>query len=450
MKIKRFFAPDIRQAIRMVREEQGPDAVILSNRSVEGGVEIVSAVDYDEEEIRSAAPVQNRNSEKGDQVPQSVTTSEHPAKNHYRTDPDVKRFARPSYLNLKKSSADSPKPSSAASASPESTRLRKADSRPIRDDLLVQMHEELRSLRHMMLSQFTELAWERLRHRKPTQTALLRRLFAFGLSPNLCHKVVDEIGDDEDLERAWMMSVQSIIRRIPIVEDDLLAHGGIFALVGPTGVGKTTTIAKLAARYALRHGHRHIALVTTDCYRIGAHEQLHNYGRILDVPVRVAANADELHEILNSFSDRRLILIDTAGMSQRDMRLAEQFRTLGRDDLSVRPYLVIAATTQSCSLDQILPVYRGLGLEGCVLTKVDETARLGDSLSVIIEQNLPMAFFGDGQRVPEDLHPARAHTVVDYAVRLYQRNFSEYEFEDDSMAVAFGGLALNAHISVTS
>jgi flagellar biosynthesis protein FlhF len=183
-----------------------------------------------------------------------------------------------------------------------------------------------------------------------------------------------------------------------------MAQGGVVALVGPTGVGKTTSVAKIAARYAMRHGYDQVALVTTDSYRIAAHEQLRTYARILGVPVRVANDADELRTTLDNLADRSLVLIDTAGMSQRDRRLAEQFHTLVTGAPTVQTYAVLAANTQPGGLDETVHAFRGAELDGCVLTKIDESTSLGPALSTIIEQSLPLAFLSDGQRVPEDLH----------------------------------------------
>ncbi|MFW6191077.1 MAG: AAA family ATPase, partial [Thiohalospira sp.] len=185
---------------------------------------------------------------------------------------------------------------------------------------------------------------------------------------------------------------------------DVMAQGGVVALVGPTGVGKTTSVAKIAARYAMRHGYDQVALVTTDSYRIAAHEQLRTYARILGVPVRVANDADELRTTLDNLADRSLVLIDTAGMSQRDRRLAEQFHTLVTGAPTVQTYAVLAANTQPGGLEETVHAFRGAELDGCVLTKIDESTGLGPALSTIIDQSLPLAFLSDGQRVPEDLH----------------------------------------------
>lgn len=216
------------------------------------------------------------------------------------------------------------------------------------------------------------------------------------------------------------------------------------ALIGPTGVGKTTTVAKLAARFALRHGQRQVALITTDSYRIGAHEQLRNYAQIMGIPMQVAGDRDELSSAIKSLYGKRLVLIDTAGMSQRDVRLSERLCTLGGGSPPVKNYLVLSAMAQSAVLNETIRAFQQVKLTGCILTKLDETASLGGALSAIIQHQLPVAYVSDGQRVPEDIHLARAHNLVARAVTFMRQN--NQVPEEESMALAFGGAAVNVHL----
>ncbi len=216
----------------------------------------------------------------------------------------------------------------------------------------------------------------------------------------------------------------------------------IVALVGATGVGKTTTVAKLAARYMLRHGANRVALVTTDSFRIGAHQQLRTYGKILGLPVYIANDADELRTTLEGLRDKDLVLIDTAGMSQRDLRLNEQFELLRQSSRQlssqIQSYAVLSTTTQRVALDETLRALEQVELSGCILTKTDETVALGEALSVVRRHRLPVAYVCDGQRVPEDIHPARAAKLVSQAVALMRRYETELP-EEDEMAIAFAG-----------
>jgi len=207
-----------------------------------------------------------------------------------------------------------------------------------------------------------------------------------------------------------------LVKVLPIAEDNLLETGGIAALVGPTGVGKTTTIAKLAARFILKHGSSQVALITTDNYRIGAHEQLNTYGRILDVPVRVASSAQELSHLINDFADKRLILIDTAGMSQRDMKLVEQINTLQQNELSIRSYLVMSAATEYKAMNAVIKAFAVFSPKASILTKLDEAVTIGSAISSIIEHNLPLSFVADGQQVPENIHSPHARSLIEHCV----------------------------------
>ncbi len=369
MKIKRFFAADIREAMRQVREEQGPDAVILSNRPVEGGVEIVAAVDYDESLV--------------------------------------------SDLSVTASAAAGDRPPAAG-----------GDARRVewsQDPALVQMRAELQTLRGLLEHELSGLAWGELARRHPQRTRLLQLLLGSGFSPVLSQQVAERVPEGGDFAQARRLALGLLARHLPLYEPDLLNHGGVVALLGPTGVGKTTTVAKLAARFALRHGAAQVALVTTDNYRIGAHAQLHTYARVMDVPMRVARDRDELAATLKSLEGRRLILIDTAGMSPRDLRLAEQFTVIRQAGAPIAPLLVLSATTQLQALLETVEVFGRVRPAGCILTKLDEATQLGAVLSAVIQKRLPVAFTSDGQRVPEDLHPARAHGLISRCVALSQR-----------------------------
>ncbi|HWQ94674.1 MAG TPA: flagellar biosynthesis protein FlhF [Gammaproteobacteria bacterium] len=427
MKIKRFFASDMRQAIRQVRDELGSDAVILSNRSMEDGIELVAAIEYDAALFNEMGGTRSITQE-------SVALSKPVA------EPAVRK---------------SPKqiPAAAVAAQPESRVERVETQRPAgrgsilwaQEPALVEMNEEIKTLRELLQEQLSGLAWGDLGRRHPLRAKLLRRLMELGLSPALSLRISDTLAGDLDFDQAWRHALGVLAHQLQVTNDDILSEGGVVALVGPTGVGKTTTIAKLAARYALRHGPNRVALVTTDNYRIGAHEQLRTFGRILGVPVRIAMNHEELHNALLGLRDKPLVLIDTAGMSQRDVRLSEQFALLngsGADRIPVKTYLVMSTTTALPGLNEVARAYQGVKLHGCILSKLDETTSLGPALSVSIEQELPVAYVNTGQRVPEDMQPARAHSLVIRSVSIMQH--SGENIEDESLELAFGGLAAHA------
>jgi flagellar biosynthesis protein FlhF len=416
MKVKRFFAPDMRQAIRLVREEQGPDAVILSNRQVDGGIEIIASVDYDESllERESVKSVQPETSPAQDKAAEPVAT--HKAADTYT------RNAQPAARD---------------------TSMHRSSVDWSQDPSIVAMRDEIRQLRGLLEDQLAHLAWGDMKRREPLHADVMRRLSSMEINSRLVERISAPAVHARDKEHAWQLAMAELAASVPVAEEDFLDQGGIVALVGSTGVGKTTSIAKLAARYVLRHGQRHVALVTTDSYRIGAHEQLMTYGRLLGVPVQVASDHNELRSTLNSLSDKRLVLIDTAGMSQRDVRLTEQFATLADTGLPIRTLLVLSATVHPSVLDETIRAFSGVPLDGAILTKLDEAASLGGVLSAIIEQQLPLRFVANGQRVPEDIQIARVNELVQQATVLA----SVHELPPESvMAETFGGCRANVHV----
>ncbi len=430
MKINRFFAKDMRQAIQKVRKALGPDAVILSNKSVDGGVELIAAIDYDESSIMAAAVDAPSPSEQPSVSPQASVVAPPPA---VVADLSKKRAeAEPLSSIIKQKTVEQPK-------TPPKPPVEHGQ-----DPMLLEMRQEMQALRRMMENELSELTWHNMGEHKPNTQELLRRLMNIGLSPDICRDVVSKLDDIDDIDKAWRKALHCLASELPIAAEDILEQGGAIAVVGPTGVGKTTTVAKLAARFCLRYGSRNVALITTDNFRIGAREQLNTYARILDVPVRSAGTVEELNSALNAFCNKRLILIDTAGMSQRDVQLSEQLSMLKAGNQSVRSILALPATTQQISLEQAIKAFSAVRLDACILTKMDEAASIGGVLSAVIHSKLPIAFTTDGQKVPEDLQLARPHSLVSRAVALSQEMA---ESQDDGyLALALGGARVHAHV----
>ena len=287
-----------------------------------------------------------------------------------------------------------------------------------------EMRKEMKDMRALLDAKLSGISHLPQGNEQPLRQKLLDGLLECGVSKNLAGKIANRLGSHKQFETAWLKSQEMLARVLPIAEDRLLEQGGIAALVGSTGVGKTTTIAKLAAQFILKHGSRDIALITTDNYRIGAHEQINTYGKILDVPVRVAGDAEELHEHIHSFSDKRLILIDTAGMSQRDLRLAEQLKTLQHGDLPIQSYLVMSATTQYKAALEIMDAFQMLEPQATILTKFDEAASKATALSALIERRMALAFVTDGQQVPEDIYMPDAESLIQQCLQM--KNDDQY------------------------
>ncbi len=414
MKIKRFFAEDVRKAINKVRNELGPDAVILSNGQVKGGIEIVAAIDYDESLL--FAETETGTSRESEVTEAEIETSSQEAVTEAGEQ-------RPQHKNRQPKIEWSQEPT------------------------LVEMRGELQNLRGLMENQLSSLAWGDFARRNPLHARLLGMFNAMGITPDLAKSIAEEAlnlsEQGNDFTYVWRNALGILASKIPVADDDIINNGGVFAMVGATGVGKTTMIAKLAARFALRHGTQHLALVTLDNYRIGGHDQLRTYGRIIGVPVHVASDTASLTQTLKDLSDKRLVLIDTSGMSQRDIRLNEQLSTLYDSSPRIKSYLVMSATTQYSGLDEIARAYRDIELAGSMITKLDESTNLGSAVSIAIKQKLPIAFLGDGQRVPEDIHIARAANLTNRCVTI-MKNSGQLP-DKESMAEVFGGIAANAY-----
>ena len=490
MKIKRFFAADIRQAMRMVKEELGADAVIMSNRPVDGGIEIVAARDFDEQSIHNklqeqAAEQKEAPADKTKKIvlpnfdaakkrlqlldsqrKQSAVASifEQPVRSHrlpadrdtstvpgsrsprFPTDCDTPAIpgsrqnidqyvGYAEKIQLRRKSEMTTAKVNASIGKEEPLKNVKPPEKPVNlsDKLLMEMSKELKYLRTAMDTKLANISWAQNSQTTPVRTDLLQRLAGMSISKKLSVMIANHFTDHSDVELVFAKAQEMLVKVLPIAEDNLLETGGIVALIGPTGVGKTTTIAKLAAKFVLKHGSNQIALITTDNYRIGAYEQLNTYGRILDVPVRVASNAEELRDFINGFADKRLILIDTAGMNQRDMKLVEQINTLQQNELTIKSYLVMSAATEYKAMHAIIKAFALFSPQASILTKLDEAVTIGSALSSIIEHNLPLSFITDGQQVPEDIHNPQARSLIKNCVAelTAETDFSDFNNSDD-------------------
>jgi flagellar biosynthesis protein FlhF len=441
MKIKNYRAADMRQALRLVRDEQGPDAVILSSRRIQGGVEVVAAVDYDAQE-----GVDNYGR---DQEAIATPRAGELASPHIASSAaDTRSFAsatasRPngvperngvSHIPVGRSQhAAAPQPDFAALAQRLSAGQMSMSESPS------DMNEELRTLRRMLETQLATLAWNDLSRRSPIQTELLKQLTVLGLAHDLAAELVTQLPARLELAESQRLALALISRRIEVSDERWLDDGGVVAMVGPTGVGKTTLIAKLAARWVLRHGTRDIALISTDSMRIGAQEQIHTLGRLLGVPAYAIDGPAELADLLDHLDGHRLVLIDTAGYSQRDPRVAAELQTLAKASSRLETCLVLSAAAQAGAIEEAVERFAAAQPGTCALTKLDEATSLGGSISMLIRARLPLAYVSDGQRVPEDISPARAHQLVARAVELSKK--AGAEADEDLLRRRFGGVA---------
>ncbi|HBC58556.1 MAG TPA: flagellar biosynthesis protein FlhF [Gammaproteobacteria bacterium] len=462
MKIKRFFANDMRQALRQVREVMGPDAAILSTDKLEDGVEIIAAMDYDSKILASSRREQSHMAK---QAVSSSQTGGRELAEETASAPTTyeKRVAGTTYEDLAHRLAvddaqdaelddfDTPEvPPVVNAPHRESTSaIRQAlsglkiESNFGDSKTMDQLREEMQGLRDLMEQRFAGLAWGNLENNSPLRASLLRRLDLLGFEAEVATHLTDLEFASNDLDSAWQKVLNNLVDQLKEYPEDLTSHGGIVALVGPTGAGKTTTLAKLAARFSMKHGSESVALITTDCYRIAAHEQLRAYGRIMGIPVRVAEGLQALREQLNEAADKRLVLIDTAGMSQRDNRLREQLSMLRQASDQLQSMLVFPATSQALVLEETIEAFDALSPDGCMITKVDECTSLGGALSVAIRHQLSLAFMTDGQRVPEDIHRAVPVELVNRCIDVAKQ--SSNELNEEVLAKTYGSLIANAH-----
>jgi len=406
----------MRAALAQVRAEQGPDAVILSSRRGEDGIEVIAAVDYDEALFADA---------KRQRPAPIIATPQAPA-------PQPVPVAAP---------ASMPRPTPAAAPA----MAQRAPQRSAAPDMgYGAMQRELRDLRRVVETGLAGMTWSDKRLREPLQARVLEELSAMDIAPDVALALAALTPRRTSLENPSHIPLALLAKHLPIVNDPTCVSGGITAVVGPTGAGKTTTIAKLAARWCMQHGSEDLALVSTDGYRIGAREQLMTYARILGAPMHAANGAQELLRVLERLRSKKLILIDTAGMGPRDERLTEQLSALKYGASGARVLLALPAQAEGQALDEIVCAFVRVKPAACILTKVDEAASLGAAISTVLRHKLKIAYICNGQRVPEDLHASHLKRIwlVRAALALGQRSPSPRD--EAYFARNFGGAAAHA------
>ncbi|WP_036111230.1 MULTISPECIES: flagellar biosynthesis protein FlhF [Luteibacter] len=447
MKIKRFVAPDMRQAMRQVRDEQGPDAVILSTRRLDDGIEIIAALDYDEALVREAgfgvdlpprereeAPIRaRRDNDFAARIDQAKAA----------TAAAVERVTRgaPAPAAPQVANPNAPqRQSSAALAASVADVVRAATVAPnhnANSDAAVNgVRAEINSLREMLEVQLSTLAWNQMDRDQPLRARVLREMTRLGIDGDVARALCAELPPGMTAEQARYLPLGILSRNIRTSGRNAdTAGSAVTALVGTTGVGKTTTIAKLAARAVLRHGASNVALISADQYRIGAGAQLEHYGRLLGVRVYNAHDAQSLRNVLLQLRGKHTVLIDTAGLAGNDPKLQQQFDTL-RAMTEVRVCLVLAANAQAQAIDNAIRAYAPLAPQTAILTKLDEAPLIGGALSAVIRHGLPLDYSTDGQRVPEDIASADARKLVCLAAQLVKQRTDEPD--DAILADRFG------------
>ncbi len=500
MKVKRIFAPDMRQAMKRVRDEIGPNAIIVSNHRIAGGIEVVAAHEQDfelaqsqfkedrhvrsrrESQIGILTGAKRRTPGSGSLAEAKVEAKNEVLKARGRSvseyvdqqsshkvgsgrnqqledssyDDDLEAILS-SLKKKKEGRRQQSDNSDAVAGSPQqmlemvngqnNSQFEENDSEfdadlvetksksklavggrdalVSSDDALIEnMQQEIKQLKKMLAGQLpgaykneensvaNSLVVNKLSHRfqQIGLDSVFEKRIRAGIDPGL------------DLNKAWRKSLAKLVDMVPIVNRDYIERGGMIAFLGPTGAGKTTTIGKLAAKYVLENGSAGVALVTTDSYRIAAHEQLKTFARILDVPVRVVDENNSLAEVLETLKNKKLVLIDTAGLGSGDESSREQGYMLESAPVNLKKLLVLSCSSQMQVLEDAYDCYSPLGLNGCVLTKVDESGNMGAALTLVTERNLPVVYVSSGQKIPDDIQSANKNDLVSRAVLVAQKS----------------------------
>ena len=464
MNIKRFFGKNSREALSMVRKALGEDAVILSNRAMNGGNEIMA---FKEEDMNNMIESQtDTHHSNGLDTPGNLSSKVQSSKydssepttllsllqNNRSQTPDsaVNKAAKIDMYDAVVKTA-SPQQTTAKVAttqtySPQIKNSQQADTQ------MSEMLNEMRNMRSVIESQLTTLSWGNIQQRDPSKSKILSILLSAGFSASLARQLAEKMPDNLTEEKAvtWVKSILAL--NLNTIENDteVLDQGGVFALIGPTGVGKTTTTAKLAARYVMKHGTKNLGLITTDAYRIGGHEQLRIYGKILGVMVHAVKDEADLKIALNELKNKHTILIDTVGVSQRDRMVAEQIAMLSNTNMPIKKLLCLNATSTGETLTDVIRAYKGKGLDGCLMTKLDEAATIGNALDVIIKEKLKLYYVANGQRVPEDIHLANKQYLIQHALKLSASSNQSFQFLNDELPFVMGDTVNAANASQLS
>ncbi|KGJ97036.1 flagellar biosynthesis protein FlhF [Colwellia psychrerythraea] len=486
MKIRRFVAKDMRTALAQIKEELGVDAVIMSNKKIPEGVELMAAVDYNQAVPPAEFPQNNiqatevqLGSPNSREVSSDVVSIGQANQPQGGTQASItndglseripadslsallnRQVQQPAHLQEAHQSAETTanavtieqqlkdftdrlthsKPNNSVPSQSENDHISAnistniayqsiATSSPLVADVnndvqvsshdLSKMQQEMASIRSLLEHQVSGLMWQDMAQKDPQRAVLVNRLLALGLNEQIADQIAGYVPEQSHEKQAWSQATQLIAQQINTTQNDIINRGGVVALVGPTGVGKTTTIAKLAAGFSQVHGSDQVALISTDTFRIAGFEQLATYGKIIGCQVSLAKNSQELDVLLQQYTKKKLILIDTAGMGQRDMRLAEQLTALvSNARVRIRNYLVLAANTQQGVMQENVDRFKKVPLSGCIYTKLDESISIGEIITTSIQNGLPIGYLTDGQRVPEDIKVANAEKLVTLADKM--------------------------------
>ena len=464
MNIKRFFATSSREVLNMVRNELGADAVIVSNRSTDGGNEILAVRGSDMDNlISNKTPTETKTKSVSAEIKEPVIKEPLAVEDDAKSPETKKTEEMIALLTTKRSPVDAVKTQLSLNnqgmtnhaaglidsnlanlqLAKQTTQQQAAKLNEGATQRTKEMHsvmQEIRKMRADIDTQLSEISWLNQQQREPAKKTLLKTMLNTGFSAGLARYVVENMPSSMTEKEAitWAKNILANNLKTATDESEILDKGGVFALVGPTGVGKTTTTAKLAAKFVMKHGTSKLALITTDAYRIGGHEQLRIYGKILGVMVHAVKDEADLKIALEELKQKHTILIDTVGVSQRDSMVAQQIAMLSNNNSQIKKILCLNATNTIETLTDVVNAYRGNGangtsLDGCIITKIDEAATIGSALDVVIQQKLKMYYLTNGQRVPEDIHLANKNWLVHHAFNAQSALNKQSQFNDDEL-----------------
>lgn len=501
MNVRKFFAKTSREALKMVRNELGDNAIILSNKEIDGGSQILASREEDMDTLIHNAPSpaaavklsgkqpaavpskQKQRDERPDSFLSHVRNQrreEHPSYASQYADDDFLSLNKEeeavfNRIPMQQPAFNQPQQNQAGFNARHAEALQEDDffepnyqqtpASKMRDSFgqdtaskasihqqantqaptyrqdetqeMASVMSEIRTMRNMLQSQIAEIAWANTQRREPFKANLLNRMLTAGFSPSLSRQITEKLPKFNTFDQAEKWTDAILCNNLKTIEneDTMLDKGGVFAVIGPTGVGKTTTTAKLAARFVMKHGANKLGLITTDSYRIAGHEQLRIYGKILGVMVHSVKDQADLEIALNELRHKHTILIDTVGVSQRDQMVTEQIALLSSPHFHIKKLLCLNSTNTNETLTDVIRAYRGRGIDGCILTKLDEAATIGSALDVIIREKLQLYFVANGQRVPEDLIAPNKQYLVHRAFKLGAVNSQLFQHRPEDLAI---------------
>ncbi|KZZ49051.1 MAG: flagellar biosynthesis protein FlhF [Saccharospirillaceae bacterium] len=450
MKVKRFVAANMQLALRKVSQELGADAVIMSSKKVEEGFEVVAALDYQpgleaegedvsrqlelQKELEAAkAYRESRGSilatdDLGQDQQQRVEFAQRSDLNSTEGLEEVLRGLKTNQFDRSAADKTSAK-SESANFDQQAFDARVEQSEARYNSAMHAMSGELKELKNWMVSHQGS-AWDTSRPLTWQQSQLWQRCQDVGLEPAWADRVASQTDDGESLEDAWQQTLRRIASDLPIAPPELLEKGGRYALVGPTGAGKTTTIGKLAAQFVIHHGRDSVALITLDNYRVAAHDQISTFSRLLGVELHKVNDEKAFKNALLKTQNKKLVLVDSAGLASQDPHFQTQLSMLKKAGSGLKKLLVLPLTSQGRCLQENYEHFKAAGLVGCVFTKLDECFSLGPAMSVAALTKLPVTIVTDGPHIPDDVHYPDAVKLVQLAEQMARMARTRWQAAD--------------------